>query len=442
MLRIFLCHSSADKPTIRDLYQRLRHDGFTPWLDEEDLVPGQDWAHEIRKEVHDTHVVVVCLSRSSVTKEGFAQKEIRIALDVADEKPEGTIFIIPARLENCEVPDRLGKWQWVNLFEQDGYDRLCRALRQRAAMQYATDAPHAVLSSAVHSVPGSQPVFTPYDAGEANKSNARVAAAERNFRRLSIVLVFLILLVVGLFFVEWFIIQGSLSKGIHAQPSSDKRTEPHISATPVNVGEAATNPAPSSMPVQSTLGPPTIIKAIVQSGNTIQLPPGHFYVYGMTTGGGAPSSNFVDGASSHVANAAGQLSAALAYGTMRENSYTTQANYRTVGGASIVGSWRSVQLLQGSNSQAGAADASVQFVVRRKSLVVVIGLASSQQDISISGLPGLQTDALKAGKGMIVAHAYLTPGTYTAVEHSAALARGQDPQHMADLIGVFLFEST
>ena len=43
----------------------------------------------------------VFLSVDSVTKEGYLQKEIRQALDVANEKPEGSIFLIPARLDNC-----------------------------------------------------------------------------------------------------------------------------------------------------------------------------------------------------------------------------------------------------------------------------------------------------------------------------------------------------
>ncbi|HTP10322.1 MAG TPA: TIR domain-containing protein, partial [Anaerolineae bacterium] len=89
-LRIFLCHSSADKPAVRELYQRLRADGFAPWLDEEDLLPGQDWQHEIPKVVRNADAVIVCLSHGSITKTGYVQKEIKFALDVADEQPEDT----------------------------------------------------------------------------------------------------------------------------------------------------------------------------------------------------------------------------------------------------------------------------------------------------------------------------------------------------------------
>src|SRR5258706_14627645 len=44
LLNLFLCHSSRDKAAVRALYRRLKDDGFDPWLDEEKLLPGQDWS--------------------------------------------------------------------------------------------------------------------------------------------------------------------------------------------------------------------------------------------------------------------------------------------------------------------------------------------------------------------------------------------------------------
>jgi formylglycine-generating enzyme required for sulfatase activity len=132
-LIVFLCHSSGDKPAVRELYRKLRDDGFDPWFDEEDLLPGQDWREEIPNVIRACDVVLVCLSRASVTKEGYLQKEVKYALDVADEKPEGTIFIIPVNLEeDVIVPNRLKQWQWANLCRKDGYEKLVRALRLRA----------------------------------------------------------------------------------------------------------------------------------------------------------------------------------------------------------------------------------------------------------------------------------------------------------------------
>jgi hypothetical protein len=132
LLKAFRCHTSADKPEVKKLYKALKDDGFDPWLDAVNLLPGEDWEAEITAAVKASHVVIVCLSHTAVTKAGFAQKEIKMALDVADHQPEGTIFMIPARLEDCTVPDRLSKWHWVNLYADGGYQKLVDALNKRA----------------------------------------------------------------------------------------------------------------------------------------------------------------------------------------------------------------------------------------------------------------------------------------------------------------------
>jgi len=132
LLKIFLCHSSSDKMAIRQLYEFLRSEGFDPWLDEENILPGQDWKQEIARTVRTADAIVICLSKTAINKSGFVQKEIRDALDIADNQPDGSIFLIPVRLENCDVPERLTRWQWVDLYEKRGQEKLLRALRTRA----------------------------------------------------------------------------------------------------------------------------------------------------------------------------------------------------------------------------------------------------------------------------------------------------------------------
>jgi hypothetical protein len=127
-LVVFLCHAAEDKGNARDLYRRLLQDGFDPWLDEDNLLPGQEWETEIRRAVRQADIVVVCLSKRSIDKAGYVQREIRTALDAAEERPPGAIFVIPARIQQCQVPERLSRWQWVDLFEEKGYEQLCRAL--------------------------------------------------------------------------------------------------------------------------------------------------------------------------------------------------------------------------------------------------------------------------------------------------------------------------
>ena len=132
-LRVFLCHASQDKPTVWKLHRYLKQHGVKPWLDQEDLLPGEDWEVEIPKALFASDVILVCLSKNSVNKEGFVQKEITFALDKAMEKPEGTIFIIPVKLEDCEIPKRLSRYQWVDLSRADGRKRLLMGLNKRVS---------------------------------------------------------------------------------------------------------------------------------------------------------------------------------------------------------------------------------------------------------------------------------------------------------------------
>lgn len=130
-LHIFLCHASDDKERVRLISRELNIHGVDVWFDEEKLLPGEDWRHEIRLALREVDAVIVCLSATAVTKKGYVQKEIKQVLDIADEQPEGAIFVIPVKLEPCEVPQSLRRWQWVDS-DPNGIDRLVKALARRA----------------------------------------------------------------------------------------------------------------------------------------------------------------------------------------------------------------------------------------------------------------------------------------------------------------------
>jgi hypothetical protein len=135
-LRVFLCHASQDKPTVRELYQKLAAEGWIdPWLDEEKLLPGQDWDLEIEKAVEAADAIIVCLSGTSISKEGYVQKEIKVALNYALYRPEDTIFIVPLRLDDCSVPRHLSTIQYIDYFPLErkewAIQRLFQALKIR-----------------------------------------------------------------------------------------------------------------------------------------------------------------------------------------------------------------------------------------------------------------------------------------------------------------------
>jgi hypothetical protein len=132
-LQIFLLHARRDERIVRRLYRRLLRDGADVWLDQAKLLPGQDWQYEIHQAIHGSDVVIACLSRRFNKEGGYRHEELRIAVEKANSLPDRKIFLIPARLEQCDMPALLQRWQCVDLFEGEGYKSLIRALREGVA---------------------------------------------------------------------------------------------------------------------------------------------------------------------------------------------------------------------------------------------------------------------------------------------------------------------
>src|SRR5574338_107973 len=106
-LRIFLLHARRDAGAVRRLYRRLVREGANVWLDQEKLLPGQDWVYVIHKALHGSDMVIVCLSRRFNQEGGYRHEELRIALEKANAIDAEQIFIVPVRLEPCDMPESL-----------------------------------------------------------------------------------------------------------------------------------------------------------------------------------------------------------------------------------------------------------------------------------------------------------------------------------------------
>jgi len=102
-------------------------------MDKKDILPGEVWEPAIQKAIRSSDFFLVCLSPNSVNRRGQIQKEIKRALNIWEEMLVDDIYLIPVRLEECDVPDSLRRFQWVNLFEADSWARLVQAIREGMA---------------------------------------------------------------------------------------------------------------------------------------------------------------------------------------------------------------------------------------------------------------------------------------------------------------------
>ena len=142
-VKVCLVYAKPDAEMVRKLYSDIESLGYDSWMAEFDLLPGESWAPAIEESLRKAAFVVICLSNKSYERRGFYQKEIQLALDLVERMLPSDIFLIPVRLEPCDLPVGLGKYQAIDWF--DGFDlsRLDRSFREgmkrrRAAMDVET----------------------------------------------------------------------------------------------------------------------------------------------------------------------------------------------------------------------------------------------------------------------------------------------------------------
>jgi hypothetical protein len=106
---VFLAYVEEDLPRVRKLFDALAAAGFKPWLDKRDLMPGQNWPRSIQGPISVSDFFIACFSRRTMSKRGTFHAELRYAIDCASEIPIDEIFLIPTRLEPCDVPPRIAE---------------------------------------------------------------------------------------------------------------------------------------------------------------------------------------------------------------------------------------------------------------------------------------------------------------------------------------------
>ncbi|MCP4104499.1 MAG: SUMF1/EgtB/PvdO family nonheme iron enzyme [Desulfobacteraceae bacterium] len=113
--KVFISCANEDIDIAARLYGDLEKAGVIPWMDK-NILAGQNRKLEIRKAIQESAYFLMLLSKNSVTKTGYFQKELKIALEMFDERPDSEIFLIPALLDECKPEDeRIQDIQHVDL---------------------------------------------------------------------------------------------------------------------------------------------------------------------------------------------------------------------------------------------------------------------------------------------------------------------------------------
>jgi hypothetical protein len=147
-VKAFISYAREDRDMAVRLYQDLKRAGVTPWIDEEDLLAGQQWKEIIPQTLRETDYALFLLSPNSLSKKGYVQKELKLTLDLLDESPSTEIFLIPVKLAKCEPRDeKLRNIHHVELYSsyEKGLEKILQVVaRGRSTPPTAADRSFAV----------------------------------------------------------------------------------------------------------------------------------------------------------------------------------------------------------------------------------------------------------------------------------------------------------
>ena len=145
---IFVSYAKLDVTRAREVYQWLTRGGLDCWMDEVSLRVGQDWKREIDKAIRTSQIFVACLSTNAVNHRGFFQTELRKAYEVWKTVPPQQVFLLPVRLDECEIPEEIESLHYLDFFAPEGPTKLLRDISHYVA----PDSPALRLSEALEHI--------------------------------------------------------------------------------------------------------------------------------------------------------------------------------------------------------------------------------------------------------------------------------------------------
>ena len=130
--RGFLSYAHEDRTLADKLYDSLSKKGITLWYDQKHFRQDQSVDAQVLNAIKESYFLLLLLTHTAVSKQGYIRKEVRLALDMQESFQEGRSFIIPVRAEECQplAEELYGMSSFVDIFNDwdDGISHIERLI--------------------------------------------------------------------------------------------------------------------------------------------------------------------------------------------------------------------------------------------------------------------------------------------------------------------------
>lgn len=132
---VFISYAREDFQYAEEMFYFLKEQGFDPWMDKKNLLPGQNWQYELEERLRKADFILILISSTSISKRGYVQREYRRALEYWEERPMSDIYLIPVKIDECDVPTNLAKYHWAEYSSPDFRNKIVEAITSQAMRQ-------------------------------------------------------------------------------------------------------------------------------------------------------------------------------------------------------------------------------------------------------------------------------------------------------------------
>ena len=137
MSEVFISYVREDEAVVRHICRILTTNGIKVWLDKEQLEPGVRWKTSIENAIKRGLFFLSIHSRARQNRqESHVHEELILAIEHFRKRSYGTTWLIPIKIDDCEIENRpLGggesilDLQWCDLRNwSNGISRLLIAI--------------------------------------------------------------------------------------------------------------------------------------------------------------------------------------------------------------------------------------------------------------------------------------------------------------------------
>jgi|WetSurMetagenome_2_1015567.scaffolds.fasta_scaffold115117_1 hypothetical protein len=130
-IKIFMSYAHDDLFRVKNIYNNLKNVGLNPWIDFENLLPGQSWKTIIEEQLKQADIILIFFSKNTDSKSSYFNEELNSVVDKIKMQPIGYNPVIPIRLDQINPPEEFKTTQWIDYYNDHQINDLINSIVNR-----------------------------------------------------------------------------------------------------------------------------------------------------------------------------------------------------------------------------------------------------------------------------------------------------------------------